>query len=108
MNTASLQQQITALQEQLVMLQKAFAQTQKELEDTRLENKLLRQKLDALARRYFGKKSEQLSSAQLELLLSGLEQTEVVTPVPAKPAPVSRPRQRDGSTRVRTPDNLMW
>lgn len=106
MNPASLQPQITALQGQVVTLQTAFAQTQKELEETRLENKLLRQKLDALARRYFGKTSEQLSSAQLELLLSGLEKTEGVTPAPAKPAPVSRPRQRDGSTRVRTPDNL--
>lgn len=106
MNSASLQPQITALQAQVVTLQTVFAQTQKELEETRLENKLLRQKLDALARRYFGKKSELLSSAQLELLLSGLEKTEVLTPSPAKPAPVSRPRQRDGSTRVRTPDHL--
>ena len=106
MNTASLQQQITALQELVMTLQTAFAQSQKELQDARLENKLLRQKLDALARRYFGKKSEKLSSAQLELLLSGLEKTEVVTPAPVNPAPVSRPRWRGGSTRVRTPDNL--
>ena len=35
----------------------------------RRENELLRQKLDALARRFFGKKSEQLNAAQLELLL---------------------------------------
>ena len=33
-----------------------------------LENKLLRAKLDALAQRLFGKKSEQLSPAQLLLL----------------------------------------
>jgi transposase len=37
------------------------------------ENKLLRQKIDLLVRRVFGAKSEQLSSAQLELLLTGME-----------------------------------
>jgi hypothetical protein len=41
---------------------------EKQLEDARLEIRLLRQKLDALARRLFGKKSEQLSPAQLQLL----------------------------------------
>jgi len=35
------------------------------------ENTLLRQKLDALARRFFGKKSEQLDAARPELLLNG-------------------------------------
>jgi hypothetical protein len=37
------------------------------------ENKLLREKIDLLVRRVFGAKSEQLSSAQLELLLTGME-----------------------------------
>ena len=47
-------------------------QTRHALEESRRENTVLRQKLDALARRFFGKKSEQLNAAQLELLLSGL------------------------------------
>jgi transposase len=37
------------------------------------ENALLREKIDALARRLFGTKSEQLDSAQLLLLLQGLD-----------------------------------
>ena len=43
-----------------------------------LENKLLRAKLDALAQRLFGKKSEQLSEAQLQLLFQ-----EEIAPGPA-------------------------
>jgi len=37
------------------------------------ENALLRQKLDALARQHFGKKSEQLNEAQMQMLLQELE-----------------------------------
>lgn len=44
-----------------------------QLDGAQVEIRLLRAKLDALARRMFGKKSEQLSSAQLQLLLQ--EQT---------------------------------
>ena len=58
MNVAALQTELRALREQITSLQR--------------ENTLLRQKLDALARRFFGKKSEQLDAAQLELLMSGL------------------------------------
>lgn len=43
-----------------------------------LEIKLLRAKLDALAQRIFGKKSEQLSEAQLQLLFQ-----EEIAPGPA-------------------------
>ena len=100
MNPASLQNQLRELREQVAVLQEA-------LEQSRRENALLRQKLDALARRFFGKKSEQLNAAQLELLLSGLaegnaELNEEKEP-PARPAP----RQtRTPSRRIRTPDNL--
>jgi hypothetical protein len=77
------------------------------LEHTRRENTLLRQKLDALARRFFGKKSEQLNAAQLELLLSGLTEGGVEQPEakesPARPA--SRP-PRTSPRRLRTPDHL--
>jgi hypothetical protein len=40
-----------------------------QLGSAQVENRLLRAKLDALVRRIFGKKSEQLSDAQLQLLL---------------------------------------
>jgi transposase len=100
MNPALLQSENSALREQLVSLQQA-------LEQSRRENTLLRQKLDALARRFFGKQSEQLDAAQLELLLSGLadgslESTEEEEP-PAAPLPR---RPRTNAQRIRTPDNL--
>jgi transposase len=56
------------------------------------ENKLLRQKIDLLARRIFGVKSEKLSPAQLELLLTGME-----SPAPGK---------SEASSNVRTGDRL--
>jgi transposase len=100
MNPASLQTQLRELREQVAVLQEA-------LEQSRRENTVLRQKLDALARRFFGQKSEQLNAAQLELLLSGLtessvEPTEEKEP-PARPAPR---HSRTHSRRIRTPDNL--
>jgi len=100
MNPASLQNQLRELRKQVGLLEEA-------LEQSRRENTLLRQKLDALARRFFGKKSEQLNAAQLELLLSGLaegnaELSEEKEP-PAQPAPR---RTRTSTRRIRTPDNL--
>jgi transposase len=67
----------------------------------------LRQKLDVLARRFFGKKSEQLSAAQLELLLSGLAEDKVELMEEDEPptAPAAR-RCRTHPQRLRTPDNL--
>jgi transposase len=100
MNPASLQTQLRALREQVEVLREA-------LEQTRRENTILRQKLDALARRFFGQKSEQLNAAQLELLLSGLgegdgEVTEEKEP-PARRAPCPA---RTPTRRLRTPDHL--
>jgi transposase len=101
MNTGPLQNQIAALRQQITSLQQA-------LEVSRRENTLLRQKLDALARRFFGKKSEQLNAAQLELLLSGLAEGSLATAEedeepPAAPAPR---RSRTHHQRLRTPDHL--
>lgn len=102
MTAAALQMQVDGLQEQVVLLQKS-------LEEARRENTLLRQKLDALAQRIFGKKSEQLNAQQLTLLLSGLKETTVE-------APQSKPRQlsllslgkdsQPKTQRIRVPDNL--
>src|SRR5580704_7677970 len=99
MNLAQLQTQINRLQEQVVSLQQA-------LEESRRENTVLRQKLDALARRFFGQKSEQLSAAQMELLLGGLL---AGTVSPEKKEPPARPAPRTSSAssqRIRTPDSL--
>jgi hypothetical protein len=65
------------------------------------EISLLRQKLDALARRFLGKKSEQLSDAQLELLLSGMAEKSVELPPeekepPARLAPPRSPSHSQG------------
>jgi transposase len=100
MNPASLQSQLRELRQQVAALQEA-------LEQSRRENTILRQKLDVLARRFFGKKSEQLNAAQLELLLSGwaegsVELAQEEEP-PARPAP--RPA-RTHTRRIRTPDHL--
>lgn len=113
MNLASLQQQILELQAQLALMQETsthIINAQKtEIDALKVENKLLRGKFDAFIRRYFGKKSEALSTAQLELLLSGLE-TAPVTPAPEPPpAPADSSGlkvKRNGRSKVRTPDNL--
>lgn len=102
MTAAALQMQVDALQEQVVLLQKS-------LEDSRRENTLLRQKLDALAQRFFGKKSEQLDSQQLTLLLSGLNEASVEAP-PSKPRQLSllslRKDSQPKTQRIRVPENL--
>ncbi len=99
---------VRLLQAQVDLLQQQLGETQQALAAAQRENTLLRQKVDALARRCFGKQSEQLSSAQLELLLAGLTNPSVaLTPpaaVPARPAPPRRAAA--GSRRIRTPDHL--
>ncbi len=98
MNAVALQAENHTLREQL-------AAAQQSLEAARLENTLLRRKLDALARRIFGKPSEQLDGAQLQLLLSGLTQ-QVVEPAPPQASlPVMALRRpRKTSQRLITPD----
>jgi len=100
MNLASLQTELRALRQQVAGLKEA-------LEQSRRENTLLRQKIDALARRFFGKKSEQLNTAQLELLLSGLTEGRVELPEAKEPPARPAPRwSRTPTRRLRTPDNL--
>ena len=100
MNPASLQNQLRQLREQVAVLQEA-------LEQSRRENTLLRQKLDALARRFFGKKSEQLNAAQRELLLSGLAEGNLELAQEKEPPARPAPRYpRTHTRRIRTPDNL--
>jgi transposase len=106
MNLAELQTQINLLQQQVASLQQTLEQTRQALAESRRENTVLRQKLDALARRFFGKKSEQLNAAQMELLLQGLVESAVAEEKkepPARPAPRTSPCS---SQRIRTPDNL--
>jgi transposase len=89
------------LQEQLEQCQEALAAAQR-------ENVLLRQKLDALARRIFGVSSEVLNPAQLQLLLSLPELSAPPAAPPAAPAVVaeraSKPAKRARAPRL--PDHL--
>jgi transposase len=72
-----------ALAALLAQCQQALAESLRQHEVLRQENALLRQKVDALARRLFGSSSEQLDPAQLQLLLQA--------PPPASGAPVVQP-----------------
>jgi transposase len=99
---------VSLLQAQVDSLQQTLTETRQALAAAQRENTLLRQKVDALVRRCFGQKSEQLSSAQLELLLSGLtEQSVAVTrPAPMPALPAAPRRTPSDSRRIRTPDDL--
>ena len=96
-----------ALQFENQTLRQQLASVQQSLEAARVENTLLRQKLDALARRLFGKKTEQLNAAQLQFLMSGLSESlvEVPTPTLLPVAPTPR-RVRANPQRLRVPENL--
>ena len=67
---------------------------------------LLRQKLDALARRLFGKSSEQLDPAQLELLLQLAENlpSAPAAPVAAQPEPLRSPKAARPARAPRLPE----
>jgi transposase len=62
------------------------------------ENALLRQKIDLLVRKLFGSKSEQLDSAQLLLLLQGMDEPPGKAPEPV--AAEAPPRRRRGIGRL--------
>ncbi len=74
-----------------------LAQSQAQVQTLTAENQLLRQKIEALIRRYFGHaKNEGLDPAQLEWLLLGLT-PKVATPEPA--AKTSTPAPRTNAPR---------
>jgi transposase len=97
---------IIQLQEQNAGLREENAALRQQLEQSQRKAVLLRLKLDALARRYFGKKSEQLDSAQMELLMAGLEESQVELPAAKPPRSRTGRPARNGTQQVRTPENL--
>jgi transposase len=110
---AELQEQLRAQQDQLTAQQEQLRKVMEELERVIGENALLRQKLDALSRRFFGVKSEKLNKEQLFLLLQGFDEgpaqgkesgPEVIETEPSRSDKVSKPR-RD-KKRVRVPEHL--
>src|SRR5437899_344626 len=91
-------------------LRAALASAQEVMGSLQQENKLLRQKIDLLIKKFFGgQKSEAMDPKQLEMLLAGL-----VLAVPALPAPVAasiallpRPQSpRSKPVRQPLPDHL--
>ena len=70
---------------ELNLLREQVATLQAALEQSRQENALLRQKVDALVRRVFGTSSEALDPAQLELLLQVPEEESALGKSPASP-----------------------
>jgi transposase len=97
----------SAAKDELTLLRELVSTLQATLEETKKENALLRQKVEALIRRVFGSSSERIDPAQLELLLQltgGLETPKAEASAPAaKPAKPPRPEKK----RVpRIPENL--
>jgi transposase len=80
----------TALQNELSQLRELVAGLRGTLAEVKIENQLLRQKLEFFIKRYFGgTKNESLDPKQLELLLAGLEALSAPAPAAEKPvAPV--------------------
>jgi transposase len=83
-----------------------LSECQKALTQARQENTLLRQKLDALARRFFGKRSEQLNAGQLELLLQLVGAADVTVAAPVVEEPTVSVRRSPKDRPPRLPENL--
>jgi len=96
------------LAQQVVRLQELLAQSQAQVQALVAENQLLRQKLEALIRRYFGHtKNEGLDPAQLELLLLGLTPKVATPEPPVKTTPTTpRPHSPRPAPRSGIPEDL--
>lgn len=92
--------------DELTTLRELVSALQSALEETRKENSLLRQKIDALCRRVFGSSSEKIDAAQLELLLQ-LVNTDAASgqQPPAIEKAAEPARSRKGKS-PRVPENL--
>ena len=89
-------------------LSEELARATAELSEARTENKLLREKVDALIQRLFGAQSEKLDAAQLLLMLQGIDAPgkspePVEAEAPRRSTVPSPPREKRGP---RLPDHL--
>ena len=88
-------------------LTQQLAQSQQALAVALRENQLLREKVNLLLRRVFGPSSEQLDSAQLQLLLSGAELVKPAAEPEAQPPKAKAQVQAPRKAKVpRLPQNL--
>lgn len=94
--------------EQVEQLIKEVERLRKKVDQLDRENELLRQKLDLLARRIFGRKSEQLDKNQLEFLLNQLGESSSgsASEDAAIPEADAKPRRSSQPRKPRTPDDL--
>lgn len=105
---AALPNEISTLEQARAFIVQLRNEFQQSLAALQTENKLLRQKLDALARRIFGVSSEALDAAQLQLLLAMPElsvqpvENASATPIVEKPRTVAV--RKDRAPRI--PENL--
>lgn len=84
-----------------------IAAKDQQIEGLRVENKLLREKIDLLVRRVFGGSSEKLDAAQMEMLL-GLEAGALAKKAPPAggDTPAVEPRAPRQQRRPRLPEHL--
>jgi transposase len=88
-------------------LARQLSECQEALQQSRRENEVLRQKLNALARRLFGVSSEALNPAQLQLLLQLPElAAQPVEPLPAPPVVEKRLPAGRKARALRLPEHL--
>jgi transposase len=93
------------VQETIIKLTELNAKQAAQIQELIDHNRLLSQKVQFLLKRLFGRKSEKLNSAQMELLLAGMSATEPDDddPPPTSPKPRSR-RKREHKPRM--PEDL--
>ena len=102
-------EQIKLLQQQIELLEKRArlqqAEFQKQFALLEAENKLLRQKIDLLIRRIFGRKSEIIDDRQLEFLFKELGEESPGQPEASgtDPEPEAAPKSRKPRKR-KTPE----
>lgn len=96
--------QIDQLKEQFAAQQ---AQSQQRIEELERTNKLLREQVDAVLRRFFGSRTkDSIDPAQLEMAMKGLDVPEALS-TPVTPPLVATSAKRRGKAKRRPlPDNL--
>ena len=99
---------VLRMERALERLNKENAELRAGLKQVLSENALLRQKVQLLLRRLFGKKSEKLNPAQLELLLAGLNEIQDpdTDPEPEPPPRQAQPSKKREKTKPTLPSDL--